>query len=304
MDFGKVDDLSKVKFKLPADHASTEKLLASLKKKKAAPHVYAGCAKWGRKEWLGSLYPKKTKEADFLKFYVKEFNSIELNAMFYRVFPKSTVEKWASFADDNFRFAPKMPQIVTHIRRLKNVEKDTEAILESFSGFGDKIGHCFMQFDDRFAPNAANIENLHKYLQFLPKDFKVAVEFRHPDWFQDKVEAEEGWDMLRQMKASTVITDTAGRRDVLHMRLTTPTAFVRYVGNDGDPTDWKRIDEWSRRIAKWIDAGVDTVYFFMHTHEEKNSPRLSKYSIEKINKEAGLSIPLPRLLDDGEGKLF
>lgn len=304
MDFGKVDDLSKVKFKLPADHATTEQLLASLKKKKTAPHVYAGCAKWGRKEWLGSLYPKKTKEADFLKFYVKEFNSIELNAMFYRVFPKSTVEKWASFADDNFRFAPKMPQIVTHIRRLKNVEKDTEAILESFSGFGDKMGHCFMQFDDRFAPNAANIDNLHKYLQSLPKDFKVAVEFRHPDWFQDKVEAEEGWDMLRQVKASTVITDTAGRRDVLHMRLTTPTAFVRYVGNDGDTTDYKRMDDWAKRLAKWIDGGVDTVYFFMHTHEEKNSPKLCKYSIERINKEAGLSIPLPKLLDDSEGRLF
>ncbi|MCW3125927.1 MAG: hypothetical protein JWO03_1585 [Bacteroidetes bacterium] len=304
MDFGKVDDLSKVKFRLPEDNPDTEKLLKSLKKKKAVPNVYMGCAKWGRKEWIGSLYPVKTKEADFLKFYVKEFNSIELNAMFYRVFPKETVAKWASYADDNFRFAPKMPQIVTHIRRLKNVEADTEKILESFSGFGDKIGHTFLQFDDRFAPNAANIENLHNYLKYLPKDFKVAVEFRHVDWFKDSVEAQEGWDMLREMKAASIITDTAGRRDVVHMRLTTPTAFIRYVGNDGDPTDFKRMDEWAKRMTKWIEGGVDTVYFFMHTHEEKNSPQLCKYSIEALNKAAGLKIVPPKLLDGGAGKLF
>jgi uncharacterized protein YecE (DUF72 family) len=300
MDFGKVDDLSKVDFKLPADHADTEKLFKTLKKKKTAPHVYAGCAKWGRKEWLGSLYPKGTKEADFLKHYVQHFNSIELNAMFYRVFPRSVVEKWASYAGKDFRFAPKMPQIVTHIRRLKNVEADTEGILDSLSGFGDKLGHTFLQFDDRFGPK--NLEVLHNYLKYLPKDFKVAVEFRHQDWFKDTVEAQEGWDMLREMKAASVITDTPGRRDVLHMRLTTPTAFIRYVGNDMHPTDFKRIDDWAKRIAKWINAGVDTLYFFMHTHEEKSSPELSKYSIEQINKAAGLNLAVPHLLDNN--KLF
>ena len=300
MDFGKVDDLSKVDFTLPDDHPDTVKLFKSLKKKKSAPKVYVGCAKWGRKEWIGSLYPKGTKEADFLKSYTPNFNSIELNAMFYRVFPRSVVEKWASFAGSDFRFAPKMPQIVTHIRRLKNAEADTEAVLDSMSGFGDKIGHTFLQFDDRFGPK--NLELLHDYLRYLPKDFKVTVEWRHKDWFADTAEGQEGFEMLREMNVPSVITDTAGRRDVLHMRLTAPVAFIRFVGNDMHSTDFTRIDDWVDRMTEWIHSGIETIYFFMHTHEEKNSPELCKYVIDQLNKKAGLNIKPPTLLNGD--KLF
>jgi uncharacterized protein YecE (DUF72 family) len=302
MDFGKVDDLKKVDFSMPDDHPDTVELFKQLKRRKGDADVRIGCAKWGRKEWIGALYPKGTKEADFLKFYVKNFNSIELNAMFYRIFPKANIEKWASYADDNFRFAPKMPQVITHIRRLKGVEKDTDAFLESLSGFGNKLGHTFIQFDDRFGPK--NLESLHSYLQYLPKDFKVCVEFRHPDWFKDTVEAREGWGMLREMKAGTVITDTAGRRDVLHMRLTTSTAFIRFVGNDKDPTDYPRMDAWVERMSEWLGSGLETLYFFMHTHEEKNSPEMCTYVIDKLNKKAGLHIAPPKMLNDSAGKLF
>ena len=104
MDFGRVDDVNKVDFTMPADHRITTELFKDLKKKKPKPEVYIGCAKWGRKDWIGKLYPAKTKDADFLKHYVTHFNCIELNALFYRLFPKSTVEKWAATASDDFMF--------------------------------------------------------------------------------------------------------------------------------------------------------------------------------------------------------
>ena len=99
MDFGKLPDteLNDVDFSLPAEPAGNKKVLGG--KKFPNPKVYIGCAKWGRKEWLGKIYPQGTKEAKFLDEYVKHYNSIELNATHYKTYPPETIEKWAVKAE-------------------------------------------------------------------------------------------------------------------------------------------------------------------------------------------------------------
>ncbi len=299
MEFGKVQNIDEVDFTFPQDHAETGRLLSSIGKKKT--QIYIGCAKWGRPDWIGKIYPKGTKATDFLKHYTKFFNTIELNAMFYQTFPRSVTEKWASYSDDSFRFCPKMSQYITHIKRLKGVDAETDAFLDSLSGFGDKLGHSFIQFDERFGTK--NIDALRDYLSYLPKDFKVCVEFRHPDWFKESIAAQEAFDMLRQMKAGTVITDTSGRRDVLHMHLTTSVGFIRFVGNNLHPTDFRRINDWVESMKLWIDSGIETIYFFIHNHEELNSPELCKYTIQQLNSATGFNIAEPKLLNE-EMSLF
>src|SRR4051812_34243967 len=111
MDFGKVEDLNKVDFTFPDDDPRNLELFKSLKKNKVKPQVYVGCAKWGRPDWVGTIYPKGTKPGDFLKHYVTDFNSIELNALFYQLFSKSVVEKWANLAGEDFRFCPKFSNV-------------------------------------------------------------------------------------------------------------------------------------------------------------------------------------------------
>src|SRR4030095_6764571 len=112
MDFGKVNtsELAGIDFTLPDNHADTKKLLSSKGSKDSV--IYIGCAKWGRPEWVGKIYPKGTKEKDFLQYYVKQFNSIELNATHYRIFPSSTIEGWANKAGAGFKYCPKFPQII------------------------------------------------------------------------------------------------------------------------------------------------------------------------------------------------
>ncbi len=295
MDFGRVPDIDKVDFTMPPDHAITKQLFKELKKKKK-PGVYIGCAKWGRKDWIGKLYPPKTKEADFLKHYVDHFNCIELNALFYRLFPKSTVQKWADTAGDDFRFCPKFTNIITHIKRLNNVEKETDALLDTYAVFGKKLGTSFIQLDDRFAPKFA--DRIQGYLKSLPRDFDVAIEFRHPDWATDSPEVMETYAVMKELGVSSVITDTAGRRDVMHMKLTTPTAFIRFVGNSLHPSDYKRIDDWINRIETWLESGLETLYFFIHQHDELYSPELSKYLVDKLNIQCGLKIKPPGLLNE------
>ena len=295
MEFGSVENVSAVDFRFPEDHPYTTTLLASQNKKESTK-VYVGCAKWGRPDWIGKLYPKGTKATDFLKHYATHFSTIELNAMFYQTQPRTTTEKWANYTPKGFQFAPKLSQYITHIKRLKGVEAETEAFLESITGFGDKLGHSFMQFDDRFSPK--NLDILKDYLEYLPRDFKVCVEFRHEDWFKDTVIAEDTYQLLKALNVSSVITDTSGRRDVLHHKLTSPVAFIRFVGNNLHPTDFKRIDDWVMRFKRWIDAGIETIYFFVHNHDELNSPELCRYTIQQLNKVAGTNIIEPQLLTD------
>src|SRR6476619_4349982 len=94
MDFGRIEEkeLSKVDFRLPPDPPMNQSILKGKKAKK--PEVYIGCAKWGRKEWIGKIYPKGTKEANFLDEYVKHYNSIELNATHYKLYKPADLQKW------------------------------------------------------------------------------------------------------------------------------------------------------------------------------------------------------------------
>jgi uncharacterized protein YecE (DUF72 family) len=215
--------------------------------------------------------------------------------LFYRLFPKNVVQKWADTADDDFRFCPKFTNIITHIKRLNNVEKETGELLDTYTAFGKKLGTSFIQLDERFAPKYA--ERIQQYLKSLPRDFDVAIEFRHPEWSLESAEVKDTYAAMKELGVSSIITDTAGRRDMMHMKLTTPTAFIRFVGNSLHKTDYTRIDDWIDRIDEWLGKGLHTLYFFIHQHDELYSPELSAYMIEKLNKQCGLNVKAPKLLN-------
>ncbi len=82
------------------------------------------------------------------------------------------------------------------------------------------------------------------------------------------------------------------------MRLCTPEAFIRFVGNSLHKTDYERIDEWVDRIKKWLDAGLEKCYFFVHQHEELFSPELCKYTIEQVNAKCSTSIKVPTFFNE------
>jgi len=296
MDFGKVEDhfIPSVDFTLPADGRQTGKTLNSGTPFKK-PEFYIGCAKWGRKEWLNMIYPLKTKEANFLDEYVKHFNSIELNAVFYSIPSADLIKKWkvkaAENAIGNFVFCPKFSRTISHIKRLKDAEVPTDLYLSSISEFGKFLGPCFLQLGDNFSPNG--FEVLENYLSHLPKDLEVFVELRHESWFADARVRKQLFEMLASLKKGAVITDATGRRDCVHMELTIPEIFIRFVGNGEkhQASDFARIDEWTARIKSWLDSGLEKVYFFLHQHDEKDTPILSNYTIQQFNKHLGAKVP-------------
>ncbi len=102
--------------------------------------------------------------------------------------------------------------------------------------------------------------------------------------------------MLEENNRGLLITDTSGRRDMIHMELTVPKAFIRFVGNNIHPTDYPRIDSWIERMGKWMKEGIHEIYFMMHQHDESNTPVISEYMIKKMNAELGLKLTVPKLL--------
>ncbi|WP_316753409.1 DUF72 domain-containing protein [Pedobacter gandavensis] len=308
MDFGKVDDdeLKTIDFSLPEDGQQTLRTLSG-KKSGKAPEFYVGCAKWGRKEWVNMIYPPKTKEANFLDEYVKHFNAIELNAVFYSLPKAEQIRKWkekaAGNASNGFVFCPKFSQTITHIKRLKGAEEATEIFLSGISEFGAYLGPCFLQMGDNFGPK--NKEVLEAYLEYLPSDLSVFVELRNTEWFTVPSNRKALFEMLARLNKGAVITDASGRRDVIHMELTIPEVFIRFVGNGAafKASDEARIEEWVKRIKIWLDQGLEKVYFFLHQHDEKDTPILANYTIKAFNKYLGSQLPEINFLGDQNGEI-
>ena len=291
MKFGALlpEELEGIDLSLPQDHPKTAEVIKAHDNGQKT-NIYVGCAKWGRKEWVGLIYPEKTKDKDFLSEYVKNFNGIELNGTFYSI-KKAYVEKWAEVAPEGFKFCPKFSQLISHRRRLNNVEDMTEYYIDAASLLGDNLGVCFLQMPENF--NVKKLEVLTNYIQDLPEDFPVTLELRHEDWFGDESIFNETFSMLESAGKGSVITDVAGRRDALHMRLTNGTAFIRWNGYDLHPTDYKRLDDWVERIKNWIELGINDIHFYCHQQNEANTPVSCDYLIEKLNRECDLDLPRP-----------
>ncbi|HTD93380.1 MAG TPA: DUF72 domain-containing protein [Chitinophagaceae bacterium] len=292
MEFGRVPavDLNKVDFSLPKEPASNKQVLDGKAVKN--PKVYVGCAKWGRPEWVGTLYPPKTKEKDFLQHYVEHYNSIELNATHYKIYGEIGTAKWAAKAEGkDFLFCPKMYKGVTHFGKVNNKHFISNEFLRGVMGFGKHLGPIFIQVDDRFSPKRK--EELFEYLSSLPTDLQFFMEVRHPEWFSNEKERDDLFNFLRKHNIGAVITDTAGRRDCAHMHLTVPKVFIRYVGNSLHKTDYTRTDVWVKRMKYWLDHGLKELYFFMHMHDEATSPELSVYLVDQMNKKLGLELIKP-----------
>lgn len=292
MKFGKVEYPEHISFVLPEDHKDTKAVLGKGKSKDIS--IYVGCAKWNKQDLKG-FYPKGTK--DELQYYSRQFNSIELNATFYRIFPEDQFKKWYDKTPDNFKFFPKLVQNISHLKRLNDdVQPYVDQYLASAIHLKEKLGTIFLQMHSNFAPKY--FERVANFVERWPKELRLAIEFRHTDWFNDDVVANELYQLLESNNIANIITDSAGRRDLLHMRLTNKEAFVRYVGANHE-TDYGRLDVWVERLKSWKEQGVEDIHFFVHQNVEKESPLLSKYFIELLNKELGSQLTLPNHSSEG-----
>jgi uncharacterized protein YecE (DUF72 family) len=184
--------------------------------------IYIGTSGWQYYHWKGKFYPEDLPSKDFLKFYSKHFNTVEINTSFYHFTKKSTFEKWKKEINKNFLFSIKLHRLFTHFRKLK-LNKDDKRILketvESYKVLGKNLGPILIQLPPSLKKD---LKVLAKFLKNF-KNLKLVIEFRHNSWL-DK----ETYNFLKKQKVAFVISDSP--RWSTDIVKTTDFIYIRFHG--------------------------------------------------------------------------
>lgn len=300
MDFGRLPDILAVDFTLPPDAPENTALLHTLGTS-GSTAFYTGCPVWGEKNWQGLIYPEQVKPAMLLTHYAQQFNAIELNSTYYNIPAPKTVEGWKNSVGKGFRFCPKIPKIISHEKMLVGCDDLVHVFCNTMEALGEHLGAYFLQLPPGFGPEQQAA--LLQFAEKFPGNIPLHIEFRNERWFTKRDVLQETFTAMQDMGTGTVITDTAGRRDVLHMRLTTATAFIRFTANNLHPTDHPRITAWSKRIAQWKTDGIEKVYFFVHSPDHAQMPHIVNLAVQELNAACDAGLQPCRFLER-QGELF
>ncbi|MBX6333652.1 MAG: DUF72 domain-containing protein, partial [Gemmatimonadaceae bacterium] len=238
--------------------------------------IHIGTQGWTYDAWVGPFYPPGTRAADFLTIYGRAFDTVEVDSTFYAIPSEKTVRAWAERTPGHFVFALKMPEEITHERRLRNSEEQTALFFERVRALGGKLGPVLVQLGPDFGP--AELPALASFLPTLPRDVRVAIEFRHRGWMHEGVIA-----LLAEHRVALALTDGRWipRRAMLALaaRPTADFLYIRWMGPNRDIVDYSRVQrDCTREIEAWSDAirgaaqHVSAVYGYVANHFSGHSP--------------------------------
>jgi uncharacterized protein YecE (DUF72 family) len=166
--------------------------------------AFVGTSGWQYRHWRGIFYPRELAASAWLPHYAGRFPTVEVNASFYRLPRRETVERWAEAVPAGFVLTFKASRYVTHVRRLRECAEPLERMWDVFTGAGDKLGPVLFQLAPTFR---ADEPLLRAFLGSLPSQMRAAFEFRHPTWFTSGV-----LEALDTAGAALVHADRPGMR--------------------------------------------------------------------------------------------
>jgi uncharacterized protein YecE (DUF72 family) len=227
--------------------------------------LYVGTSGYSYKEWKGGFYPKDLPIKQMLRFYGVCFRAVEINYTFRRMPTASVLDSWADAVPADFQFVLKVPEAITHKKRLKDAGDSVSKFLEIAGKLKKRLGPLLFQLPPTFMKDAPR---LRAFLALLPPERRVAFEFRHPSWFDDEV-----FGLLREHRAALCIADAEDDLEV-PVVATTTWGCLRLRRPDYDDAALKR---WVKQVRNqdWQDAFV----FFKHEDEGKG-PQLAKRFLE------------------------
>jgi uncharacterized protein YecE (DUF72 family) len=264
-----------------------------------------GCAVWAFRGWLGNFYPSGSRTGDFLKLYGDRLTVVEGNTTFYSTPDEHTVQSWASAVPVGFHFCPKLPRAVTHQGTLTPFLPQALDFLGRMQGLGDRLGPLFAQLPPRYSPE--QWDDLTEFLQAWPRGRSLALEVRHPSWFEaDRANQLNEW--LRELGMSRVLLDTRPIYDgpddpqihserrkpqvPLQPIVTAPFVLVRFISHPQPERNAPYLAEWVERIEEWLRQGTQ-VYLFVHCPDERRSPYIARQFQHLLEKRGVPVPPLP-----------
>jgi uncharacterized protein YecE (DUF72 family) len=152
------------------------------------PGLYIGTSSWSSTDWVGPFYPPGLKPEQFIEHYATVFDTVEVDATYYRPPTRANVDSWRRRTPEGFTFALKTPGHITHELALLDADDEMDAFLEVASGLGSRLGPVLLQFPyfnkKAFASAAPFLERLDRFLGRLPREVRFAVEIRNERWIK------------------------------------------------------------------------------------------------------------------------
>ena len=253
--------------------------------------VHLGTQGWAYPDWIGSFYPPEAKQEDYLPFYARIFDTVELDTTFYHPPKGAVVRSWEKRVPPTFRFAAKVPQRITHEARLSHIAEDLVAFVRALEPLGEKLGPLLVQLPAEFTRDEGTEGVLDRFLAAAPThDVRFAVEFRHRSWH-----ARETCDRLRRHRVALAWTEW---REL--PRVTDVTAdflYLRWLGERREIAEYDRVQidredsfaAWEKDLRRALPE-VREVFGYFNNHWAGHSPA----SANEMKRRLGLAPVEPR----------
>ena len=232
--------------------------------------VHVGTSGYNYPEWRGNFYPEDLPAKKMFSYYADRFRTVEINYTFYRMPTTKIAGAWRDQAPDGFTYTLKAPRRITHDKRLKDCQEDVGFFAESARVLGPHLGTLLFQLPPNFR---CDLPRLEMFFASAPADVRLAFEFRHESWHDERVKA-----ALSAHGAALCIADFGDRTSPIWT--TARHGYLRLRDAGYTPDD---IDRWAGEVASH-GADWDDVFVYFKHEDEGKGPEFARLFIERLDR--------------------
>ena len=265
--------------------------------------IRIGACAWSFVDWREIFYPRDLPESRWLEFYARYFPTVEIDSTFYAAPGADSVRRWLDLTPSHFRFSCKLPREITHQCKLRDCSAELSGFLRAVEPLVPKLHIILIQLPPSFLPKEGKVP-LRSFVEQLPRDFRFAIEFRHPGWHRPQF-----IHLLEKHRICWVWADTSplNERNLAPFEFqprTTDFLYVRLLGDYTTKYDrdgkhrhryrkllWKReaaMESWALKIERQL-SDVRAVYAYVNNHFEG----FALESAQRLAERLGYELPLP-----------
>ncbi len=229
------------------------------------PKIYCGTSGWSYQDWKGSFYPEKLSQSKWFSFYAEHFNSVEINATFYRWFEEKTYQNWRKKAPEGFKYVIKLPRTFTHQKLLKDIGEPAARFESLVEHLGDKLGMVLMQLPPKMPYDPKRLDLA---LSQFKHPEKLAIEFRSPQFFTEEISK-----ILKKHGSTFCIVDSPDIKPL--PALTSSRAYCRFHGF----SEWyshsyteKQLSDFLELCKSLKERGAEEMYLFFNNNIGGHAP--------------------------------
>jgi uncharacterized protein YecE (DUF72 family) len=226
------------------------------------PRFRIGCSGWQYRHWKGNFYPADLRPRDWLDYYARRFDTVEVNNSFYRLPSEGVMAGWSARTPSNFVFAVKASRFLTHMKKLKDPKEPIERLFSRAFELRGKLGPVLYQLPSQMP---RNIERLAEFLPLLPPRVKHVLEFRHSSWYEPDV-----MQLLQKHNVALCLHDMAG--SVAPRLLTARFTYVRFHGG-ARRYDGAYAEDVLSGWAEWLSANEHPAFVYFNNDIGGHAPR-------------------------------